>query len=221
MSVACVLTNRRLFIMDGIISAPIAIAGLFLIPDLPENSRAFYLRKDQIELAKKRMDDVGRAPRKKLGWSAWKRIFGRWHVYLLTILYIIFINTVSVPHRLLITLLTPSGTFFEHQSDVLMVEELWLFCRAHQHHTNHTVGCASSIDCYSRHLLGLLPPSCCIDVCVDLLRSLLCRHPRDMECAEWSEVVRVRDLSSVGAIWPDQYVVGEVSGAFEVKSELC
>ncbi|PPJ52275.1 hypothetical protein CBER1_10276 [Cercospora berteroae] len=82
-----------LFIMDGIISAPIAIAGLFLIPDLPENSRAFYLRKDQIVLAQKRMESVGRAPRTKLGWSAWKRIFGRWHVYLLTILYIIFINT--------------------------------------------------------------------------------------------------------------------------------
>ncbi|KAK4616492.1 Pantothenate transporter liz1 [Fulvia fulva] len=68
-------------------------SGLFLIPDLPEKSRAFYLRKDQILLAQKRMDDVGRAPRKKLGWSTWKRIFGRWHVYLLCVLYIIFINT--------------------------------------------------------------------------------------------------------------------------------
>jgi ACS family pantothenate transporter-like MFS transporter len=90
---------KWLFIMDGVISLPIAIAGMFLIPDLPENSRAFYLSKDQIELAVKRMDDVGRAPRSKLGWSAFKRIFGRWHVYLLTILYIIFINAVSIlPH---------------------------------------------------------------------------------------------------------------------------
>lgn len=86
---------KWLFVMDGVISLPIACAGFFLIPDLPENSRAFYLRKDQIELAVKRMDDVGRAPRSKLGWSAWKRIFGRWHVYLLTVLYIIFINAVS------------------------------------------------------------------------------------------------------------------------------
>jgi ACS family pantothenate transporter-like MFS transporter len=29
--------------MDGIISAPICLAGFFLLPDLPENSRAFYL----------------------------------------------------------------------------------------------------------------------------------------------------------------------------------
>jgi hypothetical protein len=79
-----------------VISLAIALAGFWLIPDLPENSRAFYLSKEQIELAVKRMDDVGRAPRTKLGWSAFKRIFGRWHVYFLTVLYIIFINAVSI-----------------------------------------------------------------------------------------------------------------------------
>jgi hypothetical protein len=87
---------KWLFIMDGVISLAVACAGFWLIPDLPENSRAFYLSKDQIALAVKRMDDVGRAPRSKLGWSAFKRIFGRWHVYFLTVLYIIFINAVSI-----------------------------------------------------------------------------------------------------------------------------
>ncbi|KAK5128014.1 hypothetical protein LTR85_005131 [Meristemomyces frigidus] len=82
-----------LFIMDGVISIPIAAAGFWLIPDSPENSRAFYLNKDQLQLAQKRMVDVGRAPRGRLGRSAWKRIFGRWHLYLLVVLYIIFINT--------------------------------------------------------------------------------------------------------------------------------
>jgi ACS family pantothenate transporter-like MFS transporter len=82
-----------LFVMDGVISAPICLAGFFLIPDLPENTRAFYLNKEDIALAQKRMDDVGRAPRKKLGWSILKRVFTRWHVWALTVLYIIFINT--------------------------------------------------------------------------------------------------------------------------------
>lgn len=82
-----------LFIMDGAISTPICIAGFFLFPDLPENTRAFYLNKDDKELAVKRMDDVGRAPRKRLGWSILRRVFTRWHVYALTVLYIIFINT--------------------------------------------------------------------------------------------------------------------------------
>ncbi|TVY84707.1 Pantothenate transporter liz1 [Lachnellula suecica] len=81
-----------LFVMDGVISAPICLAGFFLIPDLPENTRAFYINEDDATLARKRMDDVGRAPRKKLGWSILKRVFTRWHVWALTILYIIFIN---------------------------------------------------------------------------------------------------------------------------------
>ncbi|KAI0149924.1 MFS general substrate transporter [Hypoxylon sp. NC0597] len=81
-----------LFIMDGIISLPICVAGFFILPDLPENTRAFYLNESDRAMAKERMDKVGRAPRARLGRSAFKRIFGRWHVYLLTILYIIFIN---------------------------------------------------------------------------------------------------------------------------------
>ncbi|KAI1408983.1 MFS general substrate transporter [Hypoxylon sp. FL1857] len=81
-----------LFIVDGIISLPICIAGFFILPDLPENTRAFYLNDSDRAMARERMDKVGRAPRARLGRSAFKRIFGRWHVYLLTILYIIFIN---------------------------------------------------------------------------------------------------------------------------------
>ncbi|KAK9422783.1 putative Major facilitator superfamily transporter [Seiridium unicorne] len=83
---------KWLFIMDGIISTPICLAGFFLLPDLPENTKAFYLNENDREMARKRMASVGRAPRTKLGRSAFKRIFGRWHIYLLSILYIIFIN---------------------------------------------------------------------------------------------------------------------------------
>ncbi|KAK7955647.1 major facilitator superfamily transporter [Apiospora aurea] len=83
---------KWLFIMDGIISLPICLAGYLLLPDLPENTKAFYITNDDRGLAQKRMASVGRAPRGKLGWSAFKRIFGRWHIYLLSILYIIFIN---------------------------------------------------------------------------------------------------------------------------------
>ncbi|KAI1856789.1 hypothetical protein JX265_011430 [Neoarthrinium moseri] len=83
---------KWLFIMDGVISLPICLAGFFLLPDLPENTRAFYLNENDRTLAKKRMALVGRSPRGNLGRSAFKRIFGRWHIYLLSILYIIFIN---------------------------------------------------------------------------------------------------------------------------------
>ena len=36
----------RLFIVDGIISLPIALAGYLFIPDVPETSLAFYLNID-------------------------------------------------------------------------------------------------------------------------------------------------------------------------------
>ena len=42
--------NRRLFLVDGIISLPIALAGFLFIPDVPETSRAFYLNEDVREL---------------------------------------------------------------------------------------------------------------------------------------------------------------------------
>ena len=38
--------NSRLFIVDGIISLPIALAGYLFIPDVPETTRAFFLSKD-------------------------------------------------------------------------------------------------------------------------------------------------------------------------------
>ena len=40
------LTEARLFIVDGIISLPIALAGFVVLPDLPEITRARYLTKD-------------------------------------------------------------------------------------------------------------------------------------------------------------------------------
>jgi hypothetical protein len=35
----------RLFIVDGIISLPVALAGYFVLPDLPEIAKPFYLTK--------------------------------------------------------------------------------------------------------------------------------------------------------------------------------
>ena len=38
--------QSRLFLVDGIISLPIAVAGYFFIPDLPATTRAWYLTKE-------------------------------------------------------------------------------------------------------------------------------------------------------------------------------
>jgi hypothetical protein len=37
---------ERLFIIDGVISLPIAIAGYFILPDVPEIAKAWYFSKE-------------------------------------------------------------------------------------------------------------------------------------------------------------------------------
>lgn len=44
---------RWLFIMDGVISVPVAIWGLFGLPDHPHNTRAFYWTKEVSQLSRK------------------------------------------------------------------------------------------------------------------------------------------------------------------------
>ncbi|KAG8630809.1 hypothetical protein KVT40_002428 [Elsinoe batatas] len=81
-----------LFIVDGIISLPIALAGYFVLPDVPEITRARYLTEDERALAKHRMALEGREPRAPYTKAKILRIFKSWHIYLLTILYICFNN---------------------------------------------------------------------------------------------------------------------------------
>lgn len=84
-----------LFIINAVISLPIALAGFWLYPDYPHNTKAFYLTEKDKALAKKRMEDVGRAPYSRFDLKFVKRLFGSWHIYALTILYIIFSNNGS------------------------------------------------------------------------------------------------------------------------------
>jgi ACS family pantothenate transporter-like MFS transporter len=81
-----------LFIIDTVISLPIAVAGFFFFPDVPEITRAWYLTKDDIALAQKRMDLEGRTKRSPYTVAKFKKIFSSWHIYLLTTLYIFFNN---------------------------------------------------------------------------------------------------------------------------------
>lgn len=81
-----------LFIVNTIISLPIAIAGFFFMPDVPEITRAFWLSKDEIVLAKKRMELEGRATRGTYNVAKFKKIFSSWHIYALPLLYIFFNN---------------------------------------------------------------------------------------------------------------------------------
>lgn len=81
-----------LFIINTVISLPIALLGFVFFPDVPEICRAFYLSKEEIELGKKRMELEGRAQREPYTKAKFKKIFSSWHIYLLTLLYVLFNN---------------------------------------------------------------------------------------------------------------------------------
>ncbi|OTA99904.1 hypothetical protein M426DRAFT_268431 [Hypoxylon sp. CI-4A] len=81
-----------LFIVNTTISLPIAIAGFFLFPDVPEITRAWWLTKEEIVVAKKRMELEGRANRGSYTKAKFHKIFTSWHIYALTLLYIFFNN---------------------------------------------------------------------------------------------------------------------------------
>lgn len=81
-----------LFIINTVISLPIAIAGFFFFPDVPEICRAWYLSEEEITLARKRMELEGRAQREPYTKAKFKKIFSSWHIYLLTLLYVLFNN---------------------------------------------------------------------------------------------------------------------------------
>lgn len=96
-----------LFIIDGVISLPIAIAGFFVLPDVPEICRAPYLTKEvskchwhittthkltqhaqEIAFAQRRMALEGRAQRGPYTKAKVKKIFKSWHIYALVLLYV-------------------------------------------------------------------------------------------------------------------------------------
>ncbi|MCJ1233865.1 hypothetical protein MMC14_001823 [Varicellaria rhodocarpa] len=83
---------KWLFVMDGVVSMPIALAGFYFIPDLPENTRAHYLSEIERAYARKRMVLEGRKPKKPYTKALIKKILTSWHIYALSLLYVLFNN---------------------------------------------------------------------------------------------------------------------------------
>ncbi|KAI9640047.1 hypothetical protein NHQ30_011610 [Ciborinia camelliae] len=78
-----------LFIICGTISLPVGVLGYFFNPDFPETTRAFYLSKTEIKLAKERLVLGGY---NTLGSSAWDkkkifRIMAQWQFWVLPLGY--------------------------------------------------------------------------------------------------------------------------------------
>lgn len=84
-----------LFIVNGIISLPVALSGYVLLPDVPETTRAWYFNASERAFAKKRMELEGRAQRAPYTKAKFVKIFTSWRIYFLATLYMLFNNAAS------------------------------------------------------------------------------------------------------------------------------
>ncbi|KAK6908681.1 hypothetical protein I204_02028 [Kwoniella mangroviensis CBS 8886] len=89
---------RWLFIIDAVITLPVALLGLVFLPAVPGHAQekpSFWLSQADLDLARSRMASVGRAPQKPL---TWKRVLGyskTWHFYLLPFMYMVWNNSIK------------------------------------------------------------------------------------------------------------------------------
>jgi ACS family pantothenate transporter-like MFS transporter len=88
----CIDEFQWLFLVDGIISLPIAVLGFVFLPDMPETTRAWYFIEEEKAFGLKRMQLEGRKGRQPYTVAKFKKIFTSWHIYALTVLYIVFNN---------------------------------------------------------------------------------------------------------------------------------
>jgi ACS family pantothenate transporter-like MFS transporter len=84
---------RWLFIIDGLITIPIAVYGFVFFPDTPSTTSAFYLNSEERALAVARVPDVPN--RKPWDISFVKRVFKSWYWYGFVMLWVIAGETES------------------------------------------------------------------------------------------------------------------------------
>ncbi|GKZ28969.1 hypothetical protein AbraIFM66950_002216 [Aspergillus brasiliensis] len=84
---------RWLFIIDGIITLPLALAGYIFFPNLPQNDKkTWWITNEEHTLSVNRMRAIGRAGKEPWSMAKLKRILSSWHTYLLPMIYIVWNN---------------------------------------------------------------------------------------------------------------------------------
>ncbi|KAF9534154.1 major facilitator superfamily domain-containing protein [Crepidotus variabilis] len=89
---------RWLFVIDGIITLPIALYGFLVFPDVPKTTKAFYLSPEERELARTRLDqntNLEQAKSRPLSWALVRKILSSWRWYACSLLFAISGETES------------------------------------------------------------------------------------------------------------------------------
>lgn len=77
---------RWLFIVDAIITIPVGIAGIWVLPGSPEKCTSMFLTDEEIVLARERVKASKKEHQVSLfDWQLWKRILGSWRIWALSV----------------------------------------------------------------------------------------------------------------------------------------
>ncbi|EJD00933.1 MFS general substrate transporter [Fomitiporia mediterranea MF3/22] len=92
---------RWLFIIDGVITLPIALYGFMVFPNVPATTDVFYISERERRLASSRLENTSDAEinidtsKGKLSWDLARRVLGRWRWYGCSLLFAISGETES------------------------------------------------------------------------------------------------------------------------------
>ena len=85
------------FIVDGIITVPVALLGFLMFPGTPSQVKPnFWISQDELKLAFKRMEFSGVEKPTKLSLGLVKRVFLSWHVHFFTAFWVL-LNVIALP----------------------------------------------------------------------------------------------------------------------------
>ncbi|KAM0424849.1 hypothetical protein ACHAPT_009905 [Fusarium lateritium] len=84
---------RWLFIIDGIITLPLALMGYIFFPNLPQDGKkTWWVTERERVISVERMDAVGRAGKQPWTKAKVKSILFSWHTWLLPLIYVVWNN---------------------------------------------------------------------------------------------------------------------------------
>ncbi|TCD66946.1 hypothetical protein EIP91_000724 [Steccherinum ochraceum] len=86
---------RWLFIIDGVITLPIAFYGFLIFPDVPSSTKAFYLTEEERLLSSDRLEPRQDVSHKRPTWDLLRRVLGSWRWYACSLLFAISGETES------------------------------------------------------------------------------------------------------------------------------
>ncbi|KAH6988227.1 major facilitator superfamily domain-containing protein [Ilyonectria sp. MPI-CAGE-AT-0026] len=98
---------RWLFIVDGLLTIPVATYGFFFFPDTPNTTTAFYLTEDERQLAISRVPEV-KEERTKISLGFAKKVLTSWYWWGFVVLWIIAGETESFSTNALLALFMQS-----------------------------------------------------------------------------------------------------------------